>query len=174
MMMKMLDVGGLEIVTDNVRKADADNPKGYYEFEKVKTLHQETNKAWLGETKGKAVKIVSELLEELPETHLYKVIFMNRDLQEVVESQNKMLLRRGNETESTDDEKMRALFENHLEKVKSWLDRQSHLEVVYVNYIDVLNDSAAEVRRIEKFLDTQLNVEKMVNVIDPQLYRNRR
>ena len=36
MMMKMLEAGGMQILTDNLRTADENNPKGYYEYERVK------------------------------------------------------------------------------------------------------------------------------------------
>ena len=32
MMMKMLEAGGMQVLTDNIRTPDEDNPKGYYEF----------------------------------------------------------------------------------------------------------------------------------------------
>src|SRR5207237_8661833 len=80
MAMKMLDAGGLELHVDDVRKPDIDNPKGYYEFEQVKNLADETNKSWVLQTRGKAVKVISHLVRDLPESCFYRVIFMNRAL----------------------------------------------------------------------------------------------
>src|SRR5687768_1736541 len=93
MMMKMLEAGGLEPVVDHVRKPDEDNPKGYYEFERVKAL--ENDREWLPEAKGKFVKVISMLLRHLPADHRFKVIFMQRNMPEVLASQKKMLVRRG-------------------------------------------------------------------------------
>jgi len=97
MLMKMLEAGGLEILTDEIRKADTDNPKGYYEFERVKKL--ETDNIWLPEAKGKVVKIISMLLQHLPLNYVYKIIFIKRDIHEVLASQKQMLVRRGEPTD---------------------------------------------------------------------------
>ena len=94
MMMQMLQAGGLEILTDAVRTPDGSNPKGYFEFEAVKDLDKGPPPAWLTGARGKAVKIVSSLVRWLPESHDYQVIFMRRDLDEVILSQNKMLVDR--------------------------------------------------------------------------------
>ena len=88
LVMSMLLAGGIDIVSDNIRKPDIDNPKGYYEYEKVKTLHKDAT--WLSEAKGKSIKIISHLLYSLPETLTYKIIFVNRDIQEILASQGKM------------------------------------------------------------------------------------
>ncbi len=95
MMMQMLQAGGLEILTDAVRTPDGSNPKGYFEFEAVKDLDKGPPPAWLTGARGKAVKIVSSLVRWLPESHDYQVIFMRRNLDEVILSQNKMLADRG-------------------------------------------------------------------------------
>ncbi|MGO9469165.1 MAG: hypothetical protein ACLQVF_33985 [Isosphaeraceae bacterium] len=91
LMMQMLDQGGVEIVTDNIRRADTDNPRGYYELEQVKKIKNDVS--WLPATRGKAFKMVSQLLYELPPTEEYRVIFMERDLDEMLVSQEKMLAR---------------------------------------------------------------------------------
>ena len=98
MMMKMLAAGGVSVMTDAVRKADVDNPKGYYEYERVKDLEKETDKSYVREARGKALKVISFLLKDLPDDNFYQVIFMRRHLDEVIASQNKMLDRRGEES----------------------------------------------------------------------------
>src|SRR5438045_2458230 len=82
LMMQMLENGGVDVVTDNVRTADADNPRGYYEFEPVKKIKQDTS--WLPATRGKAFKMVSQLLYHLPPSERYRVLFMERDLDEML------------------------------------------------------------------------------------------
>ena len=94
MMMKMLDQAGLELVTDRLRQADEDNPKGYFEYEPVKQLARSADRTWLDDARGKGVKIISTLLRELPAHYNYKVVFMRRDLSEILASQAKMLARR--------------------------------------------------------------------------------
>ncbi len=173
MMMGMLKAGGVEILTDRVRKPDEDNPKGYFEFEPVKQLAKDRSKSWLEDAPGKAVKVISELLKELPSGCRFKLIFLNRDLEEVIASQNKMLVRRGEPPDSVDDDSMRVLFEKHLRKVKQWLQQQGNFEVISVDYQEVLKDSRSHAERIAAFLQRDLEVEKMAAVVDRQLYRNR-
>ena len=119
MAMKMLEAAGLSMVVDGLREADEDNPKGYFELERVKDLANETDWSWLDSARGKAIKIISYLLKELPDTHNYKVIFMRRDLNEVLASQAKMLDRRG-ESNETDNERMIDLYESDLQG--RWLE----------------------------------------------------
>ena len=117
LMMQLLAAGGIPIVTDNIRAADADNPRGYCEFERVKTI--KTDASWLPEIHGKAVKMVSQLLYDLPTTERYKIIFMERDLDEVLASQEKMLTRLGRP--AAPREPMRHAFTLHLTKLARWL-----------------------------------------------------
>ena len=95
MMMKMLEAGGLAVQTDDLREADVDNPKGYYEDERVKDLEKMDDKSWIQESRGKVLKVISFLLKDLPEDNYYKVIFMRRNLEEIMASQNKMIDRLG-------------------------------------------------------------------------------
>ena len=173
MIMKMLKVGGITLLTDNVRKADQDNPQGYYEFEKIKNLHREEDKSWIGDAKGKALKVISELLKELPPNSFFKLIFMDRDLEEVIISQNKMLIRRGEPSDPADNRKMMLLFEKHLRKVKNWIRQQSNFEVIFVDYKEVLEDPIRHAERIKDFLQRELDVKRMAGVVDKRLYRSR-
>jgi len=172
MIMKMLEAGGLAVVTDGLRTADEDNPKGYYEVERVKDLGQEAEKGWLSEARGKAIKVISYLLKSLPPTLNYKVVFIRRDLDEVLASQRKMLARRG-ETEDTAPERMRALFEDDLWRVGYQLKRRPEFESIEVHYSAVLARPLEEAGRIAAFLGGGLDVEAMAAAVDPQLYRNR-
>ncbi len=173
MLMKMLEAGGLEVFTDGVRQADEDNPRGYFELEKVKNLQKQADRSWLREARGKAVKVISQLLPELPPENDYKVLFINRNLQEVIASQNKMLLRRGERVDPAADERMRGLFEKHLEKTKSWLDSNKQFEVLELEYSQVIAEPTAHARRIRDFLGHELDVAKMAGVVEASLYRNR-
>src|SRR5512139_2049136 len=94
MLMKMLEAGGVPLVTDGVRTPDEDNPKGYYEVERVKDLANEQDKTWLRQSKGKGLKVISYLLKSLPADVNYKVVFIRREIEEVLASQKKMLDRR--------------------------------------------------------------------------------
>src|SRR3954466_2905755 len=130
LMMSMLQAGGVPIVTDAQRTADDDNPKGYFELERVKQLSR-GDVAWVESAHGKAVKVISALLEHLPARSSYKILFMRRRLPEVLASQKKMLQRRGDPTESVSDEMMAGLFEKHLQKIEGWLAAQPNMSVLY-------------------------------------------
>jgi hypothetical protein len=171
MAMKMLEAGGLRVVTDNLRSADEDNPKGYYEDERVKDLHQEGDRTWLREARGKVVKIISFLLKSLPADNNYKVVFMHRNLREIVASQNKMLVRRG-ERNGTPDDRAVQLLEEQVRDARFFL-RRPQFEVMELNYGEMLQGARPEALRIAQFLGGGLDVEKMVEVVDVQLYRNR-
>ncbi len=172
MTMKMLDAGGIPLITDKVRLPDEDNPKGYFELESVKSLGEQDDKSWLAEARGKAIKIISHLLRELPDHHAYKVIFMNRSIQEVIRSQNKMLIRRGEEL-SGDDQNVNALFEQHLRLIQAWLRKQQNFSVLDLHYSEVINDPLRGAAQIAGFLKTDLDQQRMASVVDPSLYRNR-
>ena len=171
MMMKMLEAGGLEVLTDNIREADKDNPRGYYELERVKKL--EHDKAWLTDAEGKVVKIISQLLRHLPKDHAYKVVFMRREMEEILASQRRMLVRRGESTNKISDEKLAALFRQHVERVEAWLAEQPNFDVLYVSYNRVLEAPKEEAKRIEAFFDGALDARAMTRVVDPSLYRQR-
>jgi hypothetical protein len=172
MTMKMLQAAGMSIVTDEIRSADEDNPKGYFELERVKGLEKDEDKSWLEEARGKAIKIISFLLKDLPVTNNYKVLFMNRHLEEVLASQSKMLARRGESSEAN-DEKMRELYENHLWKVRYLMKHQPHLQALDIHYREVLANPRAEAERIARFIGLDLDADKMASTVDEQLYRNR-
>ncbi len=170
--MKMLEAGGIPPLTDEIRAADDDNPKGYYEFERVKKLDK-GDTAWLSEARGKAVKVISALLKHLPSEYQYKVIFIRRHMSEILASQKKMLIRRGKDTDSINDAMMAEHFERHLKDVENWLRSQSNLSVLYVHYSDLLSDPWPDIKRIDEFLENELDTRKICDVIDPNLYRNR-
>lgn len=172
MAMKMLSAGGLETVVDNIRTADEDNPKGYFEDERVKDLAEVEDTGWVREARGKVLKVVSSLLQYLPRDNFYKVVFMRRNLHEVLASQAKMLVRRGEENEATDEDMLR-LYASHLEKVEFQLRFRDWFDVLYLDFADVVADPETAARRINDFLGGGLDVEKMALQVDPDLYRNR-
>jgi hypothetical protein len=171
LMMQMLEAGGLPILTDNLRTADPDNPKGYYELEQVKQL--ERDQSWVPRAVGKVVKVVSPLLRHLPADHSYKIVFMRRDIEEVLASQRHMLVRRGRPAPD-DDEVMAATFRRHLADLEAWLAKQPNMQVLYVAHKAVLDQPAAEIERVNAFLGGALGTQAMAQVIDHALHRQRR
>jgi len=171
MMMKMLAVGGLDIVSDNIRTANEDNPNGYFEFEPVKQL-AEGKFLWRTDANGKGIKIISSLLEYLPREYQYKIIFMERDLQEVLASQQKMLKNR-QEDSIVKNTKMHTQFEKHHSDIKYWLARQPNMDVLYISYNKMLASPQIDCVRVADFIGLSLDVEKMLTVPNKNLYRNR-
>ncbi len=172
MVMKMLQAGGLPILTDGLRAADEDNPKGYYEVERVKNLAQDRDQGWLAEARGKGIKVISYLLKSLPSRFNYRVVFIRRDIEEILASQRKMLVRRG-EAEETPPERMRALFDDDLWRASYQLKRRLEFETIELQYSAVLAHPLEEARRLAAFLGGGLDAEAMAAAVDPQLYRNR-
>jgi hypothetical protein len=170
LMMQMLAAGGIGIVTDAIRAADTDNPRGYLEFERVKKIKQDAS--WMPDARDKAIKMVSQLLRELPPGERYRVIFMDRDLDEVLASQEKMLERLGRPAAPRD--RMKAAFQVHLEELDRWLAGQPHIAVLRVSYNELLEDPVAQAKRVCQFLERTMDVDAMVAAVDPSLYRNRR
>lgn len=172
MAMKMLDAAGVDVVTDDLRTADEDNPKGYFEDERVKDLANQDDKSYIRNSRGRAIKVISFLLKELPHDNFYRVVFMRRDLDEVLASQQKMLDRRG-ENNDTEDGRMRDLWKDHVWRARYFLKHQSNFEFVEVHYSDALANPEQAARTISEFLGGGHDVRKMAEVVDPDLYRNR-
>jgi len=171
MMARMLAAGGLSILTDGARAADPDNPHGYFEWEPVKSLEQSS--AWVADAVGKGVKVIYYSLRALPTGYQYRVLFMRRNLGEVLQSQTKMLKRRGVTGPTPDDATMKRLFEGELRDIDEWLASQPAFTVLNVDYASVLNDPAAEARRANAFLGGALDETAMTAMVDPQLHRCR-
>ena len=171
MAMKMLEAGGLGVVTDGLRAADEDNPKGYYEDERVKDLYREGDKTWLRDARGQVIKIISFLLKSLPADNNYKVLFMHRNLREIVASQNKMLARRG-EKNDTPDERAVALLDEQVRDARFFL-RRPQFDVMELNYGEILDAPGPVATKMAAFVGGPLDVDKMKQVVDVQLYRNR-
>jgi len=172
MMMKMLAAGGLEILTDNIRQADPDNPVGYFEYEPVKELKDDKT-AWLNQANGKVVKVIASLLPHLPSEYLYKVIFMQRDILEILASQRKMLLSRNKDPNAINDEEMAQIFNRHLKNVFDWMESQTNVSFIQVSYNDLINDPEPHLITINQFFNNVLDIDKMLLVVDPSLYRQR-
>jgi hypothetical protein len=179
MAMRMLEAGGMALVSDGLRTADDDNLRGYFEFEPVKHLHThlhtDAELAWLASARGKAVKIISFLLTWLPETYDYRVLFMHRDLNEVARSQEAMLLRRGESDAASGKSAAETLkiLEDHLAQVERFLARRTCFTTLDVDYAAVLANPRDEAARIGGFLGGRLDVAAMTAAVEPSLRRQR-
>lgn len=170
-MMQILEAAGIEILTDRIRLSDDDNLKGYYEVEAVKKLYKD--QSCLKNAPGKAVKVISELLKYLPTDQKYKIIFMNRNLNEVLASQKQMLIRKGKPTGGISDERLSELYLKHLSQLKNWLEKKSWIETLYVSHNELVNNPGKVISEINQFLGRTFDEKQMISVIDKKLYRQR-
>lgn len=172
MMMSMLEAGGIPVLTDNLREPDEDNLKGYFEYEQVKQI--EEDQSWLPQAEGKVVKLISALLKHLTPDYQYKIIFMRRRIEEILASQKRMLERRGEPTDTVPDDLMAQLFDNHIQEVQAWMESQPNIDYIEVDYNKALENPEEEIKRVNVFLDGDLDESEMMKIIEPRLYRQRK
>jgi hypothetical protein len=183
LMMQMLEAGGLPVLTDGLRPPDQDNPRGYYEFEPVKRTRIDA--AWVGQAEGRAVKVVSSLLDSLPSDRFYKVLFLRRNLSEILLSQAAMLTRLGNQAEReaglaspsqvqpANDLDLGLAFERHLRKIEAWLATRRYMSVLYCEFAELMYEVEKAATKVARFLETDLIIPRMVAVVDRTLHRQR-
>lgn len=175
MAMQMIVAGGITPLTDGVRTADDDNPRGYFEFERVKALR--TDKAWLDEARGKVVKVIHMLVPELPDDRPYRVVFLDRDVREVVKSQTTMLVRSGKSGGGLPPDRLAAIYTQQLAQVHAWLAARPNFTVLSVRHAELIANPRTQAARLAEFLEqpesARLNVDAMTAAVDPSLHRNR-
>lgn len=172
MMMQMLQAGGLDVLTDNIRSNDENNPKGYLEYQKVKSLASDNS--WVHEGQNKVMKVIAQLLQHLPSSYQYKVIFMEREMEEIIQSQQIMLGKKADVEKKIYPATLADTFKKQLEKTRSWIKTHPQFEVLYVSYTDVINNPKEVSENLSMFLDLDLNIEAMILAVDNKLYRNRK
>jgi hypothetical protein len=173
MMMRMLEAGGLPVFADGQRTADVDNPHGYFEVERIKDLERETDKSYVREARGRALKVISFLIRFLPDDNAYKVIFMRRELDEVLDSQDKMIQRLGTQDAATEREAMKEAYRNDIVRTRLFCRKQPNFELLEVHYAATVSDPAATARAVNAFLGGRLDEAAMRAAVDASLYRNR-
>lgn len=182
MMMRMLEAGGISPFTDALRKADPDNPRGYYEYEPVKRLNKDAS--WMCSACGHALKVISSLLEHLPAAHPYSVIFINRAIEEVLASQQAMLKRRVAQgeiaPEATDPERLEQenrlllqTYTRHLRRTHQWLETQPNIRTLTIDHRKVLEAPLEAAKQVNFFLGGGLDTTAMADAVEKQLYHQR-
>jgi len=166
MMMQILQAGGMDLLTDAKRIADVHNPKGYFELEAIKNLGKD--KSCLALAQSKVIKVIAQLLPALDKGYHYRVIFMLRDMHEVLHSQQTML----DKAESEND-KLAQTFQQQLHRIQVWLRKQNNIDAIYVKYKDVIQQPLPEIVKLNDFLEGLLDIQKCVEVVDVKLYRAR-
>ena len=171
LMMQILQAGGITLLTDNSRKADLNNPQGYYEFDPVKQLQK--NSEWLSLASGKAVKIISHLLKYLPDKFSYKIFFMERDINEIINSQNRMLDNLNNDRGKLSENQLKNYYTKHLKEIKSFINNSQNFEVRYISFQNLHQQPQMELDKIRRFLSINMDSDTLKKIIKPDLYRNR-
>jgi len=169
-MMQMLAAGGLPVLTDGQREKDADNLRGYYEWEPIKTLPQAPG--CIAEAEGKAVKVISSFLFALPEDHDYRIIFMRRSLSEVLASQAEMIRRRGTTGAALAEPALSAALQAHLSQVDAWLERRPQ-RVCRIDYLTALREPLSTAQAVQMFLNVPLDIKAMAQQGDLSLHHQR-
>jgi hypothetical protein len=180
LMMQMLVAGGVPALTDAHRPADASNPRGYYEYEPTKRLHM-GDKDWIGQARGRVVKVISHQLKHLPENEHYHIVFMRRHIGEVVASQSDMLARLDTLPVSWDAQKLLREYEQHIIYMTRWLEKQNHLRVIFIPHAELVKGTPKQIQQhsqhiadfVGEALKTPLNAHAMQDAIDPRLYHHR-
>ncbi len=167
MMMRMLKEGGIPILTDNKRQPDEHNPYGYFELEKVKY-----DLSWVSEAEGKAVKLVTMLLKKLPSDNEFYVIFMERNISEIVKSQKEMLEKNGKKMKYPEEE-LEKIYLSHLKEIKQWISEKDNFKVLYVSYNEAIENPKKIALKIKEFLRKDMNIERMIKAVDKKLYRKK-
>lgn len=168
MMMNILYQSGIAVLTDNIRKADENNPAGYFEFEPVKKMASDVS--WIHLAENKAVKIIAQLLKYLPPAHRYKIIFMQRDIAEVIASQQKML---GKNTNAKNTALLAETFLKQIENITEWLNKQANIETIFLNHKEIIYNSTEALNKLSVFLNNQSILKSGIKAIEPNLHRNK-
>jgi predicted AlkP superfamily phosphohydrolase/phosphomutase/tetratricopeptide (TPR) repeat protein len=171
LMMQLLVAAGRQALTDSKRAADQDNPLGYFEFEKAIELAKDTS--WLQQARGKVVKIVAQLLPHLPSNEHYHIIFMERDLTEVIASQKTMLARQSRRGAELDEQKLRHTYTSQLNRVHTQLARRPEVRMLTVSYSDLVADPMTQVSALAEFLRAPFDSQAAANAVRPDLHRQK-
>jgi len=171
LMMQMLEKGGMDVLTDDLRKADENNQRGYYEYQKVKSLPKDSS--WISEAEGRAVKIIAQLLFFLPRNFEYRILFMERNMDEIIGSQSKMLENLGTTGADLDPNILIQTFRKQLDQAKAIITQAPNIEWMPVSYNELLEDPTPLAEQVNSFFGGSLSVPDFVSVVDDSLYRTR-
>ena len=170
-MMQMLAAGGLPVLSDGVRAADVNNQRGYYEWERIKTLAQDPG--CMSEAHGHGLKVISSLLPLLPQQHSYRVVFLVRPLEEVAASQAEMIRTLQAGGPALERAIVLRALDAHLRQTRAWLNQQAWLPALFLDYHAVLQEPKACSMRVQEFLGSPLDVDRMASQVDLSQWRQR-
>jgi hypothetical protein len=172
LMMKMLEAGGLTLLTDDSRPADEDNPGGYFEYAPV--THTAHDAAWVALARGRVVKVIYALLPHLPPSEEYRVVMVERDMEEVIDSQRAMLERSAADGAALSRDELIAGYRRQLGELERWMVEQPNFSYATVSYNQLLHNPQPQLARVMELLARPLDTQMMATVINPALYRQQR
>jgi hypothetical protein len=170
MLMQILRAGEIPISHDNARPADESNPKGYYELAGGKIINKLIDGSFqITNHKGKFIKVTSFGLKYLPPGK-YKIIYSERNIEEILDSMEKMI---GEKDPDREETKMSFLKLNNM--IKEYVKDREDMDILFINYNNILSDPKENIGKIIKFLNGPDSLlEKMIKTVDNKLYRQRR
>ena len=171
LVMQILHSMGIELFIDNHRPPDQSNPKGYFEHELVKSLQKDTS--WLKRANGKAIKIVSPLIKYLPVELYYKIIYIIRDLDEIILSQERMLSEKNIKDDTINSNELKKLFFKDLRQTRNWVNKELHCDYLEIFHSKLLANPEPEIERLKSFFKIDANKTSVLKVIDNKLYRSK-
>ena len=184
LMMQILEAAGIPPHTDGRRQADESNRKGYYEHGKTGALLAPGDKSWLAEARGRALKVVAPLLAALPlqiqirpaksdppRKLRYRLLFMERPMDEVLDSQRAMLGRLGKKTPERGDPA--KAYREQVRRAKTWALRHE-IPALSVDFHALVHRPDSVLPEIAAFLGAENMLPAMRACIDPSLHRSRR
>jgi hypothetical protein len=172
LVMQMLAAGGLPLLADDARPPDADNPRGYFECERVKRIASDAS--FVADAIGRALKIVVPLVRHLPASLAARVLFVDRDLDHVIASQERMLVRRGSaEAGAIEPARLAAILARQIDESRAFLVERTDTQVLRVEHSALLGDPHATATAIGAFLGGGLDAGAMAAAVDAALHRER-
>jgi len=171
LLMQILEAGGVPMAYDTAsRPPDDNNPRGYFELEGGKIISRLMNGTFpLADHKGRFIKITAFGLKFLPAGN-YRIVYTERNIEEVLDSMEKMA-----KLEDQDREETKASFIKLNDMIKDLITKRRDIQVLFVNYNQIVADPKGQVRKIAEFLGQKdINQAAMVAAVDAKLYRKRR
>ncbi|MAS93039.1 MAG: phosphodiesterase [Verrucomicrobiales bacterium] len=179
LMMQILEAAGISVFTDGKREADESNKKGYYEHEKVGSLLSNKDRSWVGEARGKAIKVVAPLLSGMPlrlpresggkpKPVTYRVLYMERPMDQILTSQDSFLKRLGKE--GSEQANIAKAYHQQERRARQWC-ATPNVHAMSVPYEELVHDPETILPSIASFLNAEDQLEAMKERIDPALHR---
>ena len=163
MMMRALSYGGMQIVSDEIRRSDRNNKHGYFELEKIGKKIQENNSYLDKFNSNQCIKVISFFLENIKNIQNHSVIFMRRNMENIYASMEDMTGKKLSSEEKTS-------FNEHVSKVKRRL--REHDNFVMVGFEEMLRNPKQELEKILNLIPDNFDIENAAGAVDVTISRH--